>query len=239
MTAHPVAVRPDVAERPGRPGKAVRANRPAGPGQSVPPELQDGAGRPGQPVRAARSGKRRYRRVLWLAIAVLAAGAAAAAVVMVPGHGQAHVLVTPDKLGAYVKEPHLAKVMDAGTLQREVVTKSAGEAKHVIYAVYEDSTSAAAKSGPQIMLFMGGNLTGASPGGFISSFIGEARGAERISAGSMAGDAACVPRLPGGVTECAWADGDTFGVVASPTLNVSALAAEMRSVRPQVERPAK
>jgi hypothetical protein len=177
--------------------------------------------------------------VLWLAVAVLAAGAAAAAVVMVPGHGQAHVLVTPDKLGAYVKEPHLAKVMDAGTLQREVVTKSAGEAKHVIYAVYEDSTSAAAKSGPQIMLFIGGNLTGASPGGFISSFIGEARGAERISAGSMAGDAACVPRLPGGVTECAWADGDTFGVVASPTLNVSALAAEMRSVRPQVERPAK
>jgi hypothetical protein len=55
----------------------------------------------------------------------------------------------------------------------------------------------------------------------------------------MTGDAACVPRLPGGVTECAWADGDTFGVVASPTLNVSALAAEMRSVRPQVEQPAK
>jgi hypothetical protein len=43
------------------------------------------------------------------------------------------------------------------------------------YAVYEDSTSAAAKSGPQIMLFIGGNLTGASPGGFIGSFIGEAR----------------------------------------------------------------
>jgi hypothetical protein len=55
----------------------------------------------------------------------------------------------------------------------------------------------------------------------------------------MAGDAACVPRIPDGVAECAWADDDTFGVVASPTLSVSALAAELRDVRPQVEHLAK
>ena len=55
----------------------------------------------------------------------------------------------------------------------------------------------------------------------------------------MAGQAACVPRIPGSVAECAWADNDTFGVVASPTLSVSALAAELRDVRPQVEHLAK
>ena len=92
---------------------------------------------------------------------------------------------------------------------------------------------------PQIILFIGGNLTGASPGGVISSFVGESRGGQRTSAGSMAGQAACVPRIPGSVAECAWADNDTFGVVASPTLSVSALAAELRDVRPQVEHLAK
>jgi len=155
------------------------------------------------------------------------------------GAGPAHVLVTPARLGAYVKEPHLAKVMDARLLQRQFVTGSAGEAKNVVYAVYEDSTNAAANSGPQIVLFIGGNRTGASPGGFISSFIGETRDALRTSAGSMGGEAACASRIPGGVAECVWADSDTFGVVASPTLSVSALAAELRSVRPQVEHLAK
>jgi len=175
--------------------------------------------------------------VLWLTAGVVVIVVAAAALLR-PGSGPAHVLVTPARLGAYAKEPRLAKAMDASQLQQEVVTKSAGEAKHVVYAVYEDSTGAAARSGPQIILFIGGNLTGTSPAGFISSFIGEARGAQRTSAGSMGGEAACVSRIPGSVAECAWADNDTFGVVASPTLSVSALAAELRAARPQVERPA-
>jgi hypothetical protein len=172
------------------------------------------------------------------AAAVVIAVAAAALLALRPGAGPAHVLVTPDRIGAFAMQPHLAKVMDAGQLQREIVTKSAGEAKHVVYAVYEDTTGAAARSGPQIILFIGGNLTGTSPDGFISSFIGEARGAQRTRAGSMGGQAACVSKAPGSVAECAWADNDTFGVVASPTLTVSALAAELRTVRPQVEHPA-
>jgi len=149
------------------------------------------------------------------------------------------VLVTPARLGSYVMEPHLAKVMKASLLQQQIVAKSAGEAKHVVYAVYQDSTGGAAQVGPQIILFIGGNLAGASPGGFISSFIGQARGAQRTSAGSMGGEAACVSRIPGSVAECAWADNDTFGVVASPTLSVSALAAELRNFRPELERPAR
>ena len=55
----------------------------------------------------------------------------------------------------------------------------------------------------------------------------------------MGGNAACVPSENGRLAECAWADNDTFGVVASPTMNSSRLAAEMRQIRPMVEhRPA-
>ncbi len=230
-------VRPERAARPAGPGDAGRrggAERPAKVGQAAEPSQ---AARPSQAGRA-RGGKRLRRRVLWLTAGVAVIIAAAAALLLRPGPGPAHVLVIPARLGAYAKEPHLAKAMDAGQLQQDVMTKSAGEAKHVVYAVYEDSTGSAARSGPQIILFIGGNLTGTSPAGFISSFVGEARGAQRTSAGSMGGEAACVSRVPGSVAECAWADNDTFGVVASPTLSVSALAAELRAARPQVEHPA-
>ena len=36
----------------------------------------------------------------------------------------------------------------------------AGEAKNVIYAVYQDRTGPAAQANPKIILFIGGNLTG-------------------------------------------------------------------------------
>ena len=44
---------------------------------------------------------------------------------------------------------------------------------------------------------------------------------------------------PGQPAECAWADNDTFGVVASPAMNVSQLAAQMRAIRPDVEHVVK
>jgi len=263
------AAPPDVAEWPDRAGRPVPPTWPAGPEGRVNPEVpvlpqrparparpggadrQSGAERTGEagqtalPGRAgrrsggARSRRRLPRRVLWLTASALVIVAAAVAVRARPGPGPAHVLVTPARLGSYVMEPHLAKVMKASLLQQQIVAKSAGEAKHVVYAVYQDSTGGAAQVGPQIILFIGGNLAGASPGGFISSFIGQARGAQRTSAGSMGGEAACVSRIPGSVAECAWADNDTFGVVASPTLSVSALAAELRNFRPELERPAR
>jgi hypothetical protein len=37
---------------------------------------------------------------------------------------------------------------------------------------------------------------------------------------------------------CAWFDNDSFGEVVSPTMNASALANAMRTVRPSVERQA-
>ncbi|HMG64065.1 MAG TPA: hypothetical protein VK599_14045 [Streptosporangiaceae bacterium] len=170
---------------------------------------------------------------------MVAATAVGAVLMSQAGSGPAHVLTVPDKIGAYLKEPHLAKVMDAAALQQQVITKSGGEAKNVIYAVYEDKAGAAAKGGPQIILFIGGNLSGSSASGFISSFIGQSKGAEKIDPGSQGGAAACLPLVQGGVAECAWADNDTFGVVASPTMSGAALAAELRVARPQVEHLAK
>jgi hypothetical protein len=151
------------------------------------------------------------------------------------GNGPVHVLVTPAKLGAYVRRPQLEQQVGVKQLRREVTAKSAGQARHVISAVYEDS---AAGKTPQIMLLIGGNLSGTSPGAFISSFTSQAKGAKLTSAGPLGGQAACVgaqTSVLGSGALCTWVDNDTFGLVASPAMNVSQLAAQMRAIRPQVE----
>ena len=89
-----------------------------------------------------------------------------------------------------------------------------------------------------IILFVGGHLSG-SANSFISSFTGLLPGAFVTSAGSMAGQAACVPSYSGHLAECAWADNDTFGFIASPTLGATALSAQLRQIRPLVERTVK
>ena len=179
-------------------------------------------------------------RLSWRMFALASASAVVAGAVVVvvmanSGGGAAHALTTPASIGRYVKEPQLATQMHAATLRQQIIQGSAGEASHVIYAVYEDSTGPAAASGPQIVLFIGGNLKGTSAGAFISTFTGKVAGAQTTSAGSMGGAAACVPSVNGRLAECVWADNDTFGVVASQTLSTSGLASEMRQVRPMVE----
>jgi hypothetical protein len=181
---------------------------------------------------------------------MLAAGLAAVLVVVVSvmalgvfsGNGPAHVLVTPDKLGAYVRRPQLEQQMNASQLQQQVMAKSAGQASHVTSAVYENSTGSASGKTPQMILFIGGNLSGVSAGGFIASFTHQSSGAFVTSAGTLAGTAACVnaqASVPGSVALCTWADNDTFGVVASPTMNASTLAGQLRDIRPMVEHVVK
>jgi hypothetical protein len=170
---------------------------------------------------------------------VLAGVAAAVAAGVFSGGGPAHVLVTPSRLGAYVRRPQLEQKVDAKQLQREVTARSAGQARHVVYAVYENGADGKT---PQIMLFIGGNLSGTSPADFISSFTSQSKGATLTSAGSLGGNAACVSAqatVPGSVALCTWVDNDTFGVVASPAMNVSELAAQMRAIRPSVEHVVK
>jgi hypothetical protein len=158
------------------------------------------------------------------------------------GSGPAHALVTPARLGAYVRKPQLEQQMNAKNLQQQVVAKSAGQASHVVDAVYEDNSGAAGGTSPQVFLFIGGQLSGVSPSAFIASFAKQFQGASTISAGSMGGQAACVNAQAdeaGGVTLCTWADNDTFGLVASPTMDATQLGAQMLAIRPQVERAAR
>ena len=47
-------------------------------------------------------------------------------------------------------------------------------------AVYENSAGVSGSAPPQIFLFIGGNLAGESPAGFISSFTAQFKGAAAV-----------------------------------------------------------
>lgn len=189
--------------------------------------------------RRGSAGRKRRTPVPLIAIGIAVAAAGAASVIVThpgllrPG-GPQHTIVAPANLLSYTQAPTLAQGMGAQALRAEIMRKGKGEASHVVDAVYEDNAQAGSTSNPLIILFIGGNLTG-SASSFISSFTGMMPGAFVTSAGSMGGQAACVPGSAGRPAECAWADNDTFGLFASPTLKASALGAQMRSMRPLVE----
>ena len=193
------------------------------------------------PTRSRRAAARRTRRrrPVYLAIGATVVVVAALVVVLARGmfassSGPAHMISTPSRLKAFALEPQLAQGMGAQSLRADIVKKGNGEATHVVDAVYEISSGPAAKSGPLIVLFIGGNLSG-SASSFVSSFTGLLRGAFVTSPGALGGQAACVPGYSGHPAECAWADNDTFGLFASPTLSAAALGNELRSLRPLVE----
>ena len=171
-------------------------------------------------------------------MAVVAVAGVVASHVLTGSSGPAHRISTPPRLLAYAQNPQLASGLGAQALRAEIVRKGNGEASHVVDAVYEDSSGPAAKSGPLIILFVGGNLSG-SAGSFISSFTGALPGAFVTGAGSLGGQAACVPGTGGHPSECAWADNDTFGLVTSPNLSATALGNELRAMRPLVEHKVK
>jgi hypothetical protein len=202
-------------------------------------EPAEGTGRGQRPKRTAR---RRSHARIWISAAIAAVAATAAAVaasfLLTQGSGPAHVVVAPAHLGPYVQRPQLAASMDAKRLQQQVIARGAGQASHVVYAVYEDPASVPSGGSPQIILFIGGNLSGVTASDFLTSFTQQFKGAHPTSAGSMGGSAACVSAQAGtgGVALCTWADNDTFGVVASPTMSAAQLAVQMRTIRPGVER---
>jgi hypothetical protein len=197
---------------------------------------------PGQlPARQGLRPKRGGRLPMKVfAVAGAAAVVAGAAVFVLgrSGSGPAHTVTTPTALGPYTEQSQLAVQMHAAALRQQIISGSAGEAHNVVYAVYEDTAGSGGTSGPQIILFIGGNLSGTSAGSFISTFTGKLQGAVTTSAGSLGGAAACVPSVDGRVAECVWADNNTFGVVASQTLGTTGLANEMRQMRPLVEHVA-
>jgi hypothetical protein len=196
-----------------------------------PPAQADAGSR--QAKSARRAGRRKRRGRLVVAVVMLAVAAAGGAVytTLPSGGGPAHSITNPDRLGDYTQATALGTSLKIAQLRDSIVSESRGEAKNVVDNVYQD--------GNQILLFIGGNLTGSTSGSFISSFIGSSPDAVTTSAGPLGGSAACLPSVSGHPAECAWADDDTFGVVLSPTLSATQLASEMRSMRPLVEHLAR
>jgi hypothetical protein len=92
------------------------------------------------------------------------------------------------------------------------------------------------------VMFIGGHLANAAPASSIGSFRQNFANAAVVSAGSLGGQAACVQEAAGtsdAVAMCAWFDNDSFGEIVSPTMNATALAQVMRTMRPSVELVAK
>jgi hypothetical protein len=180
-------------------------------------------------------------RRLWLGLGGVIVVAAAAIVGIIkfefPSHnGPAHVMATPATIGSYARTVDLEHEADVAALKQKVIAMSSGQASHVVSAVYE-SGKASAGNTAQIIMFIGGHLANADPAASITSFTQQFTGAQVVSAGGLGGKAACVQDGTGAnsVAMCAWFDNDSFGEVVSPTMNASALASAMRTVRPSVE----
>jgi hypothetical protein len=188
-----------------------------------------------------RRGRSRDHR-LWLALlgVVIAAAAAITAIIKFefPSHsGPVHEMVTPHKVGAYLLTPDMARSTHLPALRDEVIAMSAGQASHVVSAVYSFGNPAAGGT-TQIVMFIGGHLANADPVTSITDFTQKFAGATVVSAGSLGGKAACVEegaKTPNAVSMCVWFDNDSFGEIVSPTMNATSLAAEMLTLRPYLE----
>ncbi len=196
-----------------------------------------------------RTGRRRGRsndHRLWLALlGVLVAAAAAIFGILkfeFPSHtGPVHAMVTPARIGSYVRTVDMEKETKVNQLRAEVIKMSSGQASNVVSAVYESGNSAAGNT-EQIVMFIGGHLANAAPASSIASFTQKFAGATVVGAGALNGRAACVEEAPGtsdSVAMCVWFDNDSFGEIVSPTMNANALAGVMRTMRPSLEQVVK
>jgi hypothetical protein len=201
---------------------------------------QDGAGSAAKRRMGRRRGGSNDHR-LWLALGGVVVVAAAAITGIIkfefPSHGgPAHVMGTPAAIGTYARTVDLERQTNVAQLRDEVIKMSSGQASRVVSAVYESGDSAAGND-EQIIMFIGGHLANAAPATSITSFTQKFPGAEVVTAGSLGGKAACVAEgaSSDSVSMCAWFDNDSFGEIVSPTMNSTALAKEMLTVRPAVE----
>jgi hypothetical protein len=183
-----------------------------------------------------RGGSSDHRLWLGLGAVVVVAAAAITGIIKFefPSHaGPAHTMVTPAKIGAYVRTVDLERQAKVAELRAEVIKMSSGQASRVVSAVYESGNSAAGGN-EQIIMLIEGHLANADPAASITSFTQKFPGAQVVSAGSLGGKAACVEEGTS-VALCAWFDNNSFGEIVSPTMNANALATAMHTVRPSAE----
>jgi hypothetical protein len=258
----PGPAKADPAGRPGKIGRRGKSGKSGQAGKSSAPAKTSASVKSGRPVKSggpdggavspaarrgsARKGARSGRHLTFGLVriplrAVVVSGSAmvavlaAAAYLLLLAPQPTHSITVPARLGRYVRQSSVASAT-ALQLRSKIVAGARGEVKNVVGAVYEQLTGPGTSTGPQVVVFIGGNLTGSgSAGGFISGFKSELHGSFSTSAGRLGGQAACAPASQGRLAECAWADNDTFGVVVSATLHARALAAEMRQMRPLIE----
>ena len=212
------------------------------PGEDPDSDARRGGGARGSGRRIGRRRGRSNDHRLWLALLGVVVAAAAAIVGILkfefPSHsGPAHVMVTPARIGSYLRTVDMEKQTKVNQLRAEVIKMSSGQASNVQSAVYESGNSAAGST-EQIVMFIGGHLANAAPASSIASFTQKFAGATVVSAGSLGGKAACVEESPGtadSVAMCVWFDNDSFGEIVSPTMNAASLANVMRTMRPSLE----
>ena len=88
-----------------------------------------------------------------------------------PSHGgPAHTMVTPAKIGTYMRTVDLERQTNVAQLRDEVIKMSAGQASRVVSAVYESGNSAAGNN-EQIVMFIGGHLANAAPAERMPGFV--------------------------------------------------------------------
>ncbi|MGH3155559.1 MAG: hypothetical protein ACRDNF_03120 [Streptosporangiaceae bacterium] len=198
-----------------------------------------------KPARRWRGPKLEAKGWLWIGAGVVAIVGVAIVALTVLGSGPSgpkHSLTTPARIGSFTRSTQLTKQMDVGQLEKSIIAQSSGQASHLVSAVYQTGSPASGGPPAEVMLFIGGQLSGASPAASVKSFTQHFKDATLTSAGSLGGDAACVSGQSGGTsgsTVCAWFDNNTFGELVSPDMSVSALANELRAIRPSVEHVVK
>jgi hypothetical protein len=188
--------------------------------------------------RRGRSGDRRQWMALG-AIAVVAAGAIGGVLmkyVFAGPSGPAHEIVAPASVDGYTRSATLGEQMHVNTLAQGVAKSSGGSASGVVSAVYEQGTVSPG-SNAQIFMFVGGKLASADANASITNFVQSYPDANKVSAGSLQGDAACTETHVDNeeAAMCVWFDNDTFGALVSPTMNTTQLASTLGSVRPSLE----
>jgi hypothetical protein len=223
---------PRPAVKPGRKQRRASSSKQA----TSTPKPGKGRARAGEPASQRRSRRRvPVKARILLGVLLVAALGAGGYVFLLPK--TSHVVSAPARAGGYVRQPADAT---ADGLKQRIVKAAAGSAKNVVAAVYQLSSGPGTSKGPQIIVFIGGNLAGgASADSLISAYMARLSGAFTTSPGSLGGQAACAPGSNGGPAECAWADNDTFGVLVSATMNSASLAVQMVQMRPLLEHAAR
>jgi len=180
----------------------------------------------------------------------LVAGAGIAAFAILTGSRIVAVdIIAVPAVGSYSTVTDSTRTTQIQYLQDQILRESDGNVRYVNSAVYKNG------GGRDIIEFSGGNWAapgfmesfrsvfktsgGSRAAGFMRGFRSVFKGAFITRPGSPGGRVACVDSRTrtGDLAECVWADKDSFGVLASPTMSALRLAQELRDFRPQWEQP--